>query len=199
MYSYFRISEVNEVAQILILNALRFKECSHDGTDTYCKCEKDYKGPTCAGRMFSVFLFYKHSCFCLIISPTLLYLGLPWLTGALGFFNPGGDNSYRGISSCTGPYGLELAKCQWGSIRLPGSAATRSLLVPTKGLPGMKSRDTQEDTLAVEQIYYQRGTTQAPSAWYLLGTEQTKQGVKQIQAQTQKYIQAQGNKVPGTP
>ena len=24
-------------------------KCSHDGTDTFCKCEKDYQGPTCAG------------------------------------------------------------------------------------------------------------------------------------------------------
>ena len=26
-------------------------KCSHNGTDTFCKCEKDYKGPTCAGRV----------------------------------------------------------------------------------------------------------------------------------------------------
>ena len=58
MYSYFRISEVNEVCTNPDFECSKFQgKCSHDGTDTYCKCKKDYKGPTCAGRMFFVFYF----------------------------------------------------------------------------------------------------------------------------------------------
>ena len=40
----------------------------------------------------------------------------------------------------------------------------------------MKSIDTQDDTLAVKQIYWQRGATQVPAAWHPLRTKQTKQG-----------------------
>ena len=53
----------------------------------------------------------------------------------------------------------------------------QSLLAPMEGLPGVKSIDTQEDTLAVKQIYCQRGAVQVPAAWHPLGTKQTRKGV----------------------
>ena len=45
------------------------------------------------------FNFYDFS---LSLSPMLLLLGLPWLTGT-GSSHPEGDNSYRGEYLCTGP------------------------------------------------------------------------------------------------
>ena len=52
----------------------------------------------------------------------------------------------------------------------------QSLLGPMKGLPGAKSIDTEEDTLAVEQISCQRVTIWVPAAWHPLGTKQTGKG-----------------------
>ena len=58
MCSYFLISEVNEKCANHDFECTKFQgKCSHDGTDTFCKCEKDYQGPTCAGPAVFLILF----------------------------------------------------------------------------------------------------------------------------------------------
>ena len=57
------------------------------------------------------------------MSPTLLSLGLPWLPGVFGFLNPRDDNSYAGISQCTGPLWCECTKAWRDSAALPVSTA----------------------------------------------------------------------------
>ena len=54
-------------------------------------------------------------------------LGLAMVNWSIGLLNPGGDNSYRGIHSCTGPYQQEHSVCQRGNTILPGSAARQLL------------------------------------------------------------------------
>ena len=48
---YFPL-EINTICTNEDFECTKFQgKCSHDGTDTFCKCEKDYKGPTCAGSV----------------------------------------------------------------------------------------------------------------------------------------------------
>ena len=61
-------------------------------------------------------------------------LGLAMVNSSIGLLNPGGDNSYCGVRSCTGPYRWECSVCHRGITILPGSAAMRLLRFSPGGL-----------------------------------------------------------------
>ena len=54
----FIISDVNQDCKSPDFECTEFQgTCAHDGQETFCKCEKDYKGPTCAG----ILAFYRRT------------------------------------------------------------------------------------------------------------------------------------------
>ena len=96
------------------------------------------------------------------MSSTLLYLGLPWLTGALVF-------SIKGVTTVIVVFVLALGpisrstQCVGGAIPYCQGMLLGSYFSPLWGTRGHKGLRHSKDPLAVEQLYYQRGMIPSPT------------------------------------
>ena len=97
-----------------------------------------------------------------VLSPTLLYLGLPWLTGALVFSIQGVTTVIVVFVHALGPIGRST-QCVRGAIPYCQGLLLCSYFSPLRGTHGRKGLRHSKDTLAVEQIYYQRGAIPSPT------------------------------------
>ena len=97
-----------------------------------------------------------------IVSPTLLYLGLSWLTGALVFSIQGVTTVIVVFIRALGPIGRST-QCVRGAIPYCQGLLLGGHFSPLQGTRGHEGLRHSKDILAVEQIYYQRGAIPSPT------------------------------------